>query len=71
MRLPAALLAVAALEPAARPAVDAGLKSLSRPGGPGRKPAKNVAPITYAGTAWAILGLVRSGPTEGAPGKAK
>ena len=32
----------------------------SRPGGPGGKSAKNVAPITYAGTAWAVMGLMRT-----------
>ncbi|MDB5313996.1 MAG: hypothetical protein JWO38_8198 [Gemmataceae bacterium] len=38
----------------------------SRPGGPGGKAARNVAPITFAGTAWAVLGLVRCSPTDGA-----
>jgi len=32
----------------------------SRPGGPGGKSAKNSAPIGYAGTAWAVMGLMRS-----------
>jgi len=34
----------------------------SRPGGPGGKSAKNSAPIGYAGTAWAVMGLMRSAP---------
>ena len=34
----------------------------SRPGGPGGKSAKNQAPIAYAGTAWAVMGLMRSTP---------
>src|SRR5207248_3313436 len=53
---------------------DGSWEMASRPGGPGGKPAKNLAPITYAGTAWAVLGLVRSGPavtTGGAPSPAK
>jgi squalene-hopene/tetraprenyl-beta-curcumene cyclase len=29
---------------------------------PGAVPAKNLVPITYFGSAWAVLGLVRSGP---------
>jgi len=37
----------------------------SRPGGPGGKSAKNVAPITYAGTAWAVMGLMRSSAQPG------
>lgn len=40
----------------------------SRPGGPGGKSAKNQAPIGYAGTAWAVMGLMRSSP---APVKAE
>ena len=40
----------------------------SRPGGPGGKSAKNQAPIGYAGTAWAVLGLMRSTP---APAKSE
>jgi hypothetical protein len=39
----------------------------SRPGGPGGKSAKNLAPITLVGTAWAVLGLVRSGPPVAQP----
>lgn len=35
---------------------------ISRPGGPGGKSAKNQAPISHAGTAWAVLGLMRSTP---------
>ena len=35
---------------------------ISRPGGPGGKSAKNQAPIGYVGTAWAVLGLMRSTP---------
>jgi len=35
---------------------------ISRPGGPGGKSAKNQAPIGYAGTAWAVMGLMRSSP---------
>jgi hypothetical protein len=38
----------------------------SRPGGPGGKSAKNVAPITYVGTAWAVMGLMRT--SSQAPG---
>jgi Squalene-hopene cyclase N-terminal domain len=34
----------------------------SRPGGPGGKSAKDTDPITHAGTAWAVLGLIRSTP---------
>ena len=34
----------------------------SRPGGPGGKSAKNQSPIGYAGTAWAVMGLMRSSP---------
>jgi hypothetical protein len=34
----------------------------SRPGGPGGKAAKELAPIGHAGTAWAVLGLVRTAP---------
>ena len=41
---------------------------ISRPGGPGGKSAKNQAPIGYAGTAWAVMGLMRSSP---APSKAE
>ncbi|MDB5310188.1 MAG: hypothetical protein JWO38_4390 [Gemmataceae bacterium] len=37
----------------------------SRPGGPGGKAAKNVAPITHAGTTWAVMGLIRSSPPPG------
>ncbi|HMC09929.1 MAG TPA: prenyltransferase/squalene oxidase repeat-containing protein, partial [Pirellulaceae bacterium] len=36
---------------------------ISRPGGPGGKSAKNQAPIGYVGTAWAVLGLMRSMPS--------
>lgn len=32
----------------------------SRPAKEGDKPAKNLRPITYAGSAWATLGLIRS-----------
>lgn len=39
----------------------------SRPGGPGGKSAKNVAPIQLAGTAWAVMGLVRSTPRAESP----
>jgi hypothetical protein len=35
---------------------------ISRAGGPGGKSAKNQAPIGYAGTAWAVMGLMRSSP---------
>jgi hypothetical protein len=33
----------------------------SRPTKPGAKGASNLIPITGAGAAWAVLGLVRSG----------
>ena len=39
-------------------AEDGSWEMASRPGGPGGKSAKNLAPITTAGTAWAVLGLV-------------
>ena len=39
----------------------------SRPGGPGGKSAKNLAPITHVGSAWAILGLIRSAPAIAKP----
>lgn len=32
----------------------------SRPGGPGGKSAKNVEPISHVGTAWAVLGLMKT-----------
>jgi squalene-hopene/tetraprenyl-beta-curcumene cyclase len=32
------------------------------------KPPKNLDPITHAGTAWAVMGLVRSSPGVGKPG---
>jgi len=35
----------------------------SRPGGPGGKSAKNLQPIAYSGTAWAVMGLMRSTPS--------
>ena len=41
---------------------DGSWEMASRPGGPGGKSAKNLAPITHVGTAWAILGLLRSVP---------
>lgn len=34
----------------------------SRPGGPGGKIAKNTEPIAHIGTAWAVLGLLRTTP---------
>lgn len=34
----------------------------SRPKGPEMKSAKNLEPITYASTSWALLGLIRSSP---------
>ena len=34
----------------------------SRPGGPGGKSAKNLNPISYTGTAWAVMGLMRTTP---------
>jgi hypothetical protein len=34
----------------------------SRPGGPGGKSAKNLAPIVHVGTAWAVMGLMRTTP---------
>ena len=37
----------------------------SRPAKPGGKGAKNLIPITGAGSAWAVLGLVRSGCASG------
>jgi squalene cyclase len=47
----------------------------SRPGGPGGKSAKNLAPITLVGTAWAVQGLIRSAPavarSEGADPRAQ
>jgi hypothetical protein len=47
---------------------DGSWEMASRPGGPGGKPAKDLGPITHAGTAWAVLGLVRSGPAATAAG---
>jgi hypothetical protein len=41
---------------------DGSWEMASRPGGPGGKSAKNLAPITYLGTAWAVLGLIRWAP---------
>src|SRR5439155_17452725 len=41
---------------------DGSWEMASRQGGPGKKSAKNLAPITYVGSAWAILGLIRSAP---------
>lgn len=41
---------------------DGSWEMASRPGGPGGKSAKNVAPITNVGTSWAVLGLMRSTP---------
>ncbi|MDA0832753.1 MAG: terpene cyclase/mutase family protein [Planctomycetota bacterium] len=37
----------------------------SRPMKPGEEGAKNLEPITYAGTGWAVLGLLRSSPEIG------
>jgi hypothetical protein len=34
------------------------------------KPPKNLEPITHAGSAWAVMGLVRSTPIEMKPGNA-
>ena len=34
------------------------------------KPPKNLEPITHAGNAWAVMGLVRSSPVEARPGSA-
>jgi hypothetical protein len=34
------------------------------------KPPKNLSPITHAGSAWAVLGLVRSSPDLPQPGAA-
>ncbi|MFN0197209.1 MAG: hypothetical protein ACKVT0_10725, partial [Planctomycetaceae bacterium] len=34
----------------------------SRPMADGKEAAKNLDPITYAGTSWAVLGLLRSSP---------
>lgn len=36
----------------------------SRPKGPENKSAKNLEPITYASTAWALLGLIRTAPPK-------
>ena len=33
-----------------------------RPNKPGDKESENVGPITYVGTAWATLGLIRTTP---------
>ena len=33
------------------------------------KPPKNLEPITHAGSAWAVLGLVRSSPAVAKPGR--
>lgn len=41
---------------------DGSWEMASRPGGPGGKSAKNRAPITLVGTAWAVLGLMHSTP---------
>jgi hypothetical protein len=41
---------------------DGSWEMASRPGGPGGKSAKNLAPITLVGSAWATLGLIRSAP---------
>ena len=46
---------------------DGSWEMASRPGGPGGKSAKNLAPITYVGSAWAILGLIRSAPAIAKP----
>jgi hypothetical protein len=35
----------------------------AEPAGPG--PAKSLGPIKYFGTAWATMGLIRSGPASG------
>jgi hypothetical protein len=37
---------------------------------PLRHPPKNLDPITHAGSAWAVLGLVRSSPGIARPGSA-
>jgi hypothetical protein len=34
------------------------------------KPPKNLDPITHAGSAWAVMGLVRSAPDLATPGSA-
>ena len=34
------------------------------------KPPKNLSPITHAGSAWAVLGLIRSSPDQPKPGSA-
>jgi hypothetical protein len=39
----------------------------SRPGGPRGESATDVAPISYAGTAWAVMGLMRSTPLLSSP----
>ena len=36
----------------------------SRPFGAENKTAKNLEPITYASTSWALLGLIRSSPMK-------
>lgn len=41
----------------------------SRPGGGNGKPAKNTDPITFAGTAWALMGLARCTPAAPPTGK--
>jgi hypothetical protein len=46
---------------------DGSWEMASRPGGPGGKSAKNLAPITLVGTAWATLGLIRSAPAAEKP----
>jgi hypothetical protein len=41
---------------------DGSWEMASRPGGPGGKSAKNLEPISHVGSAWAVLGLMRSSP---------
>jgi hypothetical protein len=45
---------------------DGSWEMASRPGGPGGKSAKNLAPITLVGTAWAVRGLIHSEPAGAA-----
>jgi hypothetical protein len=40
---------------------------MKRRGHPGVTPSENVVPITYSGTAWAMLGLMRSTPSQSPP----
>lgn len=46
---------------------DGSWEMASRPGGPGGKSAKNTEPISHVGSAWAVLGLMRSSPAIAKP----